>query len=374
MAEHRIVLVGGGHSHVQVLQAFAREPDPLARLTLVSDSLEAPYSGMLPGHIAGLYSREAMHIDLAALAACCGANVVPQAAVGIDRPGRKVVLANGTHLPYDTLSLNIGITPDLSSVTGADRFALALKPIGRLLAKLEGALVSEPPAKAPGRILVVGGGPAGVEVALALRARLAGSEQRPHPWIGIAAGRGLVPRLNPRARGKLARVLARKDIEVLPSCRMTEVAADGARSEDGRWIASDLTIMATAARGQPWLAGTDLPLSPDGSVLVRPTLASTGDDAVFATGDCAELVGQPLDKAGVYAVRQGPVLAENLRRRIRGEPLMAYRPQARTLAILSTGDGRAVASWGDRLAVEGRWVWWWKDWIDRRFVEGFSSP
>ncbi len=109
-------------------------------------------------------------------------------------------------------------------------------------------------------------------------------------------------------------------------------------------------------------------------MLVRPTLASTGDDAVFATGDCAELIGQRLDKAGVYAVRQGPVLAENLRRRIRGEPLMAYRPQARALAILSTGDGRAVASWGDRFAVEGRWVWWWKDWIDRRFVEGFSSP
>ena len=88
----------------------------------------------------------------------------------------------------------------------------------------------------------------------------------------------------------------------------------------------------------------------------------------------AELIGQRLDKAGVYAVRQGPVITENLRRRIRGEPLMAYRPQERALAILSTGDGRAVASWGDRFAVEGRWVWWWKDWIDRRFVEGFSSP
>lgn len=370
MDDHRIVLIGGGHSHVLVLRAFAERPEPRVRLTLVSDRLEAPYSGMLPGHIAGLYTRAAMHIDLQGLAARCAADIVPQAAVGIDRTGRRVVLADGSLVPYDTLSLNIGITPDLSSVRGADRYALALKPIGSLLAKLDEAFGGAGAPTGPGRILVVGGGPAGVEIALALRARLTRGARQ--PWIGIATGRGLVPRLNHRARSKLAMILARKNIEVLSPCRIDEVHPDGARDHDGRWIAADLTIMATAARGQAWLAGTDLHLSADGSVMVRSTLACTGDDAVFAAGDCAELMGEPLEKAGVYAVRQGPVLAQNLRRRSRGEPPIAYRPQGRALSILSTGDGRAVAAWGDGFAVEGRWVWWWKDWIDQRFVGGFS--
>jgi len=373
MDEHRVVLIGGGHSHVQVLRAFAKKPEPRARLTLVSDRLEAPYSGMLPGHIAGLYPRKAMHIDLAGLAARCAAELIPVAATGLDRQARRVVLADGRHLPYDTVSLNIGITPDLSSVQGGDRFALALKPIGSLLAKLDEAFGKDPSATGPGRILVVGGGPAGVEIALALRARLARGRHQPQPSIAIAAARGLVPHLSHRARNKLAIILARRDIEVLSPCRITEVQADGARAQDGRWIASDLTIMATAARGQPWLAGTDLPLAPDGSILVRRSLASTTDEAIFAAGDCAELIGERLDKAGVFAVRQAPVLAQNLRLRVRGEPPIAYRPQRRTLALLSTGDRRAVASWGSWFAVEGRWVWWWKDWIDRRFVGADST-
>ncbi|KAF0119991.1 MAG: selenide water dikinase [Xanthobacteraceae bacterium] len=128
MAEHRIVLVGGGHTHVQVLQAFAKVPEAGARLTLVSDRVLTPYSGMLPGHLAGQYPREAMHIDLQHLADRCGAVLVRKAAVGIDRPRRDLLLADGSRLAYDTLSLNIGITPDLSGIAGADHFALSVKP------------------------------------------------------------------------------------------------------------------------------------------------------------------------------------------------------------------------------------------------------
>jgi selenide,water dikinase len=374
MTDHHIVLVGGGHSHVQALRALAERPQPGGRLTLVSDRPEAPYSGMLPGHIAGLYPRAAMHIDLSRLAALAAAEFVEAAAVGLERPGKSVVLADGRRIPYDTLSLNIGITPDLSRIVGAARFGLAVKPIGSLLAKLDEALGQGPRAKRPKRILVVGGGPAGVELALALRAHLAREAGLQQPWIGIASGGVLVATLNGRARAKLSRILSRKGIDVLSACRIGEVTADGARAEDGRWIPADLTIIATAARGQSWLAGAGLPLSQDGSVLVGPTLASTGDAAVFAAGDCAEIAGNRREKAGVYAVRQGLTLADNLRRRITGEPLLAHRPQSRALAIVATGDRRAVASWGPWLAAEGRWVWWWKDVLDRRFVNGVLAP
>ncbi|KAF0119992.1 MAG: selenide water dikinase [Xanthobacteraceae bacterium] len=221
---------------------------------------------------------------------------------------------------------------------------------------------------------MVGGGPAGVEIALALRARL--DRTGPHetaPWIGLAAGSGLVPTLNARARGKVRAALARRQIEVFAPCRIAQVGPQGAQDDSGRWIASDLTIVSTAARGPSWLAATDLPLAPDASVLVGPTLASLGDDAIFAAGDCAEVAGERREKAGVFAVRQGPPLALNLRRRVRREPGADYRAQRAFLTILSTGDGSAIAARGRWFAMEGRWVWWWKDRIDRAFVSRFNA-
>jgi len=368
VADHHVVLVGGGHTHVQVLTAFRDRPEPGVRLTLVTDRRLTPYSGMLPGHIAGHYRREAMHIDLEALARRCGAGFRLAAATGIDRDGRALLLADGGCLAFDTLSLDVGITPDLTGIAGADVHALAVKPISGLLDRLD-ALLDGP--QAPRRILMVGGGPAGIELALALRTRFAAREQR--PWIGIAAGEALAPGLNAGMRRRIRAALARRGVTVLEPCRIASVDADGATASDGRRIAADVVIVSTAARAPDWLATTGLAQADDGSVLTADTLVSLSDPAIFAVGDCAAIEGQRREKAGVFAVRQGPPLVENLRRRGRGEPLEPYRAQRNYLAILSTGDGGAIAGRGRWLALEGRWVWLWKDWLDRSFMARFSA-
>lgn len=374
MSEHHIVLVGGGHTHVQVLAGFGDRPEQGARLTLVTDRRETPYSGMLPGHIAGHYPREAMHIDLRRLAERCRVAFVPQAAAGIDRGRRELLLSDGARLPYDTLSLNVGITPDLSGMAGADRFALAVKPISGFLDRLDAVFAAAGTTDGPRRILVVGGGPAGVEIALALRTRLDQVGQAAgRPWIGLAAGSGLTPRLNAGMRRKLRHTLARRDVALLEPCRIVEITPEGGVDETGRRIAADLAIVSTAARAPGWLASTGLACAADGSVLTQPTLATLSDEAIFAVGDCAAIAGDRREKAGVFAVRQGPPLIENLRRRVRGDPLQAYRAQRHFLTILSTGDGGAIAGRGTWLAVEGRWVWRWKDWLDRRFMTRFRS-
>lgn len=374
MSDHHIVLVGGGHTHVQVLEAFGDRPEPGARLTLVTDRRETPYSGMLPGHIAGHYAREAMHIDLRRLAERCRVAFVPQAAAGIDRGRRELLLADGARLPYDTLSLNVGITPDLSGMAGADRFALAVKPISSLLDRLDAVFAAAGTTHGPRRILVVGGGPAGVEIALALRTRLDPAGQAAgRPWIGLAAGGGLVPTLNAGVQRKVRAALARRDVALLDPCRIVEITPEEAVDETGRRIATDLVIVSTAARAPDWLASTGLACAADGSVLTRPTLATLDDEAIFAVGDCAAIAGDRREKAGVFAVRQGPPLIANLRRRVRGDPLQTYRAQHDILTILSTGDGGAIAGRGTWLAVEGRWVWLWKDWLDRRFMTRFQS-
>lgn len=374
MSDHHIVLVGGGHTHVQVLAGFGDRPEPGARLTLVSDRRETPYSGMLPGHIAGHYAREAMHIDLKRLAERCRVTFVPQAATGIDRTRRELLLSDGARLPYDTLSLNVGITPDLSGMAGAERFALAVKPISGFLDRLDAIFAAAGTTDGPRRILIVGGGPAGVEIALALRTRLHQVGQAAgRPWIGLAAGGGLVPTLNAGVRRRVRAALARRDVALLDPCRVVEVTPEGAVDEAGRRIAADLVIVSTAARAPGWLASTGLACAADGSVLTRPTLAALDDEAVFAVGDCAAVAGDRREKAGVFAVRQGPPLIDNLRRRVRGDPLRSYRAQRHVLTILSTGDGGAIAGRGAWLAVEGRWVWLWKDWLDRSFMTRFRS-
>lgn len=360
---HEVVLVGGGHAHVQVLTALAADPVPGARLTLVTDRIETPYSGMLPGHLAGLYDRTAMHIDLGRLAQATGTRLVHAAATGIDTVGLAVLFADRPPLPFDTLSVDVGITPDLSGIAGADRHAVAVKPISGFLDRLAGAL-----AAPPARVAVVGGGAAGVELACALRARLG-----PSAAIAVLTAAPLVPSLNAGVRRRVEDALARLRIDVERDFRAVAVDPAGVTAADGRRRPADLVVVSTAARAAAWLSGCGLPVTADGSLRIGPTLQVEGEQAIFAVGDCATRTDDPREKAGVFAVRQGPALAANLRRRIMGQPLRPHDAQRTYLAILSTGDGRAIAGKGRWLALEGAWVWRWKDLIDRRFMARFAG-
>lgn len=363
--EHRIVLVGGGHTHVQVMRALADRPEPGVRLTLVTDRRLTPYSGMLPGHVAWVYRFDEMHIDLARLAAATGTELVEASATGLDTKRRLLLTNGGEPLPYDTLSLNVGITPDLQRVAGAERHGLAVKPIAGFLGRLAAALPDAGPAGPP-RLAVIGGGAAGIELAFALRARLAGGD------IALLSAGEVGATLNASVRRRVRSALARHAVALHEGFRAVEVSEAGVRAQDGRFVTADACLISTAARAPAWLAGTGLAVDADGAVLTERTLAAVSDGSIFAVGDCATVADDPRPRAGVFAVRQGPALERNLRRRARGEALLPHHAQRDYLTILMTGDGSAIAGRGRWLALEGRLVWRWKDWIDRRFMRRFQ--
>lgn len=374
--QRRIVLIGGGHAHVQVLTAFRDRPVE-AVVHLVSEAPDTPYSGMLPGCIAGLYTPKAIHIDLAALSASCGVSFTVARVTAIDRTSRLIRTSGGQALPYDILSLDVGIRPDLSGIEGAERHGIAVKPISSFLERFDALLEAALTRDGPRRFVIVGGGPAGVELAFALKARIRREAVlRPidpdsYSITLISAG-PLVARLNQRARGLVERALKKRGIRVITGARARTVDASGVLLSDDRRIEADAVVISTHARPAAWLAESGMPTTQDGSLALRPTLQLMDDDDIFAAGDCASIVDDPREKAGVFAVRQGPVLAENLRVRLNGGPLDRYLPQRDFLTLLSTGDGSAIGARGAWLAFSGKAAFLLKDWIDRRFMARFQ--
>ena len=376
-----VVLVGGGHSHVAVLKRFGMRPAPGVRLTLVSRDLLTPYSGMLPGLVAGHYLPEQAHIDLRKLARFANARLIHAPATGLDLDRRQVFAAGRPPIGFDLLSLDIGSQPALGDIDGAKEHALGVKPVDAFRERWAEA---ERDCAARGgrlRVSVIGGGAGGTELALSLRYRLrtlierSGAPDRVEVTL-IAETGEVVESHAPALRRRMARLLVDRGVRLLPNHRAVVVRAGGVEAVTGDGgrvtVACDLAIAATHAEAPGWLGGSGLDLDGAGFVRVRETLQSTGDPSVFAAGDVASFDTRRLPKSGVYAVRQGPVLAENLARLAAGRALRPYRPQPLALALISTGDRNAVASWG-RLAVGGGWVWRLKDRIDRRWMRKYQE-
>jgi selenide,water dikinase len=371
-ATRHLVLVGGGHAHVHVLRALAMRPEPGLRVTVVSPASHAVYSGMVPGVLAGRYEAADARIDVRALAARARATFLADRVVRIDAGGRRVELAERPGLAWDLLSLDVGSRPADGGRVAADAPALMVKPIEVAAAGIQEAL-ARPPGPDGRRAVVVGAGAGGTEIALALSARL----RREGGGRVTVCDRAAEPARDrgERASRLVRRAFDRHGIEFVGGVEVVHVGRDGVRLAGGRRLAADLVVWATGAAGPPFLAGSGLPVDERGFLRVGDDLRLEGHPAVFAAGDCATLVSHPgLAKAGVYAVRQGPVLARNLRAAARGETrLEPWRPQRRFLSLLNTGDGRAILSWGT-LATHGRLAWRLKDWIDRRFVRTYAPP
>ena len=367
-----LVLVGGGHAHALVLRALIDEPEPGIALTLVAPERYSPYSGMLPGHIAGLYTRDEMHIDLALLAQRLGARFAEDRAVAFDGAARKVTLAGGETLAFDVLSIDIGITPDIAAIEGAGEHALAVKPIGELLEKIDRLVASARHSDGPRRFAVVGGGAAGICLAFALAARLRadGDVSRGFGFVVVTAGE-LLPEVNALARHLVARALKRRGIALRTHARVREITTDGLVLEDGAAVPADAVLVTSHAKAPAVLANGDLARDERGFLAIDETLRVIGQDAVFAAGDCATMIDHPRPKAGVFAVRQGAPLACNLRAALRGTPLQRHIPQKDWLMLIASADGRAIASRGAWFAYGGRLAWWLKDRIDRRFMTLF---
>jgi selenide, water dikinase len=372
-----IVLVGGGHAHVQVLRAFAMRPEPGVRLTLIARELATVYSGMLPGVVAGLYTPEQAHIDLVRLAAACGARLIHAEAVGLDRAHKRVSLANRPPIAYDVVSIDVGITPALMPIAGAGEHAIAVKPIGHFMREFDALLARCRSSNGARRIGVIGGGAGGVELLLSVRARflkdldLSGRRATAPSFVLVTAGE-ILETHNRRVRDAFRHLLHRRGIELHEHRRALAVTADAIELEGGSTVKADVVLVATDAAAPSWFGQTGLLLAPGGFIAVDDTLQTLNDPDVFAAGDCAAMIATPREKAGVFAVRSGPPLAENLRQRACGRPPTAWRPQRRHLTLISTGERHAVASraW---FKAEGAWVWRLKDFIDRRWMRMYQD-
>ncbi|XOZ35126.1 selenide, water dikinase SelD [Halomonadaceae bacterium KBTZ08] len=373
-----IVLIGGGHSHAGVLRNFAMNPIPGVRLNLICRDTHTPYSGMLPGYIAGHYRYDDVHIDLSRLAEFAGARFYRSEAIDIDRTNQRVICRDRPAIPYDLLSINIGSTPRVDQVAGAEDHSVPVKPINRFNNRWQSLLERMENHQGELNVAVVGGGAGGVELTLAMQYRLRhelsamGKDPEAARFHLFNASEQLLPTHNSSVRRRFESVLQERGVNVYEKTRINQVNDRQLVASSSETFEADEVLWVTQAGGAEWLAGTGLALDEGGFIRVRDTLQTVTDPNIFAAGDIATMINHPREKAGVFAVRQGKPLAENLRRAVHGKTLKDYHPQQHWLALISTGDQYAVASRGS-FGVAGEWVWRWKDWIDRRFMAKFNN-
>jgi selenide, water dikinase len=374
-----LVLVGGGHSHAIVLRMFGMRPLPGVRLTLITEASDTPYSGMLPGHVAGFYHHEECHIDLRPLAQFAQAQLYVDRVVGLDLARNQVLCANRPPVAFDVVSIDIGSTPNIPALPGIQDSVIPVKPIKRFLPYWE--KLCERVARSPQAeftIGIVGGGTGGIELALNAQHRLhqilaqAGQPKTNLQMHLFQRGAEVMPTHNAWVRQRMQQILAERGITLHVQETVQSVERGKVLCESGLAIACDEVLWVTQATAAEWLGKSGLAVDEAGFLLVQDTLQSISHPHVFAAGDVATMVNHPRPKAGVFAVRQGKPLFNNLQRFLQGKSLKPYHPQKDYLSLIGTGDRSAVASraW---FGWESSLLWQWKDYIDRKFMAKFSN-
>ena len=367
MTRPQLVMLGAGHAHTVLLRQWARrrpahtqhtQHTQHMQATLWSPSPLAPYSGMVPGWLAGRYRYGEICVDVRPLCKAAGVRWHSGEAHALEPDAQQLVLADGSRVRYDWLSINTGSTlspPDWPGVR-----VLSLRPLADLRTAWDTVLAAPPPA----HLLTAGGGAAGVEATLAVLSHL----RQLHAGLSLPArlvtrSATLLPGMPARAQHAAHQALINAGVTVLTSTDLQPAMASAPGT---------LLLWATGATAPPWPRSSGLATDDEGFICVDATLRSISHPNVFASGDIARLP-TPLPKAGVHAVRMGPLLARNLEAVFTGRPLKPYARNADALALIATADGRAIATRaGLTLAgpLIGRALWWWKDRIDRAFVRG----
>ena len=359
-----LVLVGGGHAHALVLRKWGMNPLPGARLTVINPGPTAPYTGMLPGHVAGHYSRDTLEIDLVRLCRFAGARLILAHATDIDRTARLITVEGQGPIAYDVASIDIGITAEMSIAGFADH-AVGAKPLDIYAQRWRDFVSATTQGTATPTVAVIGGGVAGCELALAMSHALQQAGVKPAVTV-IEAG-PQISGVGDTARRKLLSAMSQAGIALRTDARVTQVTASQVLLDRQEPVQAALTVGAAGAFPHGWLARTDLPLI-DGFIETTPDLSIKGDTSVFAVGDCAAMPFAPRPKAGVFAVRAAPVLHHNLRAALTGGARKIFKPQKNYLKLISFGGKSAMAEkFG--FAVSGPLLWRWKDRIDRAFMD-----
>ncbi|BAZ38028.1 FAD-dependent pyridine nucleotide-disulfide oxidoreductase [Calothrix sp. NIES-4101] len=376
--QKNIVLLGGGHSHAILLRSLADKPLPNVNFSLITENRDTPYSGMLPGHIAGFYTHDECHINLEKLTNFAGAKLYIDEVINLDLENNKVI---STHLPeieFDILSIDIGSTPATITVPGAKEYAIPAKPVSILLREWDKFCREIIHYSPPIRIAIVGGGAGGVELALAMRAKLNNLNLHENQEIEIHLfhrDQELMPSYHLFMRHLLTKVLLQQGIKLNLKetvCKIEKLEKLHLNCESGLTWEGDRIFWVTQASAPQWLKTTGVKTDKNGFILVNEQLQSLSHPHIFATGDIATMVNYPRSKAGVFAVRQGKPLFANLRRYVLGKALKPYIPQAKYLSLIGTGDGKAIANRGNFTLPPSRLLWLWKDCLDRRFMQQFK--
>ncbi|MGI8932640.1 MAG: FAD-dependent oxidoreductase, partial [Phormidesmis sp.] len=379
-----LVMVAGGHSHALVLRKMGMNPWPGdVRLTLITNLADTPYSGMLPCHISGLYDFDTAHIDLRPLTRFANCRLIMDEMIGLDPDQQQIICNNHPPIAYDTLSIDVGSTPTKSQVPGAAQHAIPAKPVPTLLKAWADYLKQlaknlDDNLKTTATIAIVGGGVGGVAMSFAMQVRptqlLTHRDQDPQQIAIHIFQRGphLAKGRNWLTQRMVERMCKERQIRVHTGETVCEVTAKAVRCESGLVVECDRTFWVTNASAPPWLTDSGLTLTDSGFLAVKDTLQTCSHPNIFAAGDVATMVNHPRPKAGVFAVRQGPPLYENLKRYVTGQPLKPFRPQSRYLNIIDTDTKSAIASWGP-FAIHSRWSRRWKNHIDQKFMRLFSD-
>ncbi|MGQ4648998.1 selenide, water dikinase SelD [Lyngbya aestuarii] len=387
-----LVLIGGGHSHAIALKKFGMQPLPEVRLTLITNVSETPYSGMLPGYVAGLYNFDQCHIDLRPLANFAQARIYVDRAIGLDLENNRVICANRPPVPFDLLSIDIGSTPAALTVPGAATYTIPVKPISQFLTYWREVTqeVTQFPHKKI-RLAVVGGGAGGVELTLAVQAhlhRIYRQAQQPSQNLEIhlfQRGASLLPERHPWVGQSLQQILQRRGVKLhlRENVSAVQALADEPKAnastpkmvqcQSGLIVECDRVFWVTQASAAPWLRQSGLATDARGFIEVSDTLQSISHPQLFAAGDVATMVNHPRPKAGVFAVRQGQPLFDNLRRALLGKSLKSFVPQREFLILIGTGNRQALASRSWFGLGPNPLLWRWKDYIDRKFMEQFNN-
>ena len=373
-----LVLIGGGHSHVAVLKRFGMNPLPGVRLTLICRDAHTPYSGMLPGYVAGHYKYDEAHIDLGALARFANARFYHSTVTGLDLRERRVLCDDRPPVPFELVSINTGSTPNTSLVPGATENVVPVKPINNFLDRWEALSARAMAHEGPMRIAVVGAGAGGVEILLAIQHRLgelraaAGKPADNIEFHLFSNTVDILPTHNAKVRRTFLAVLKQRGVVLRLGEPVAEVTSGRLKSGNRVETEADEILWVTAAGAPSWPGDAGLDVDEGGFIKVGDTLQSTSHPDVFAAGDVATMINHPRPKSGVFAVRQGKPLERNLRRLLLGRAPRPFRPQSKFLGLISTGDKYAIASRGG-WSLQGVGLWRWKDWIDQRFMDKFND-
>ncbi len=363
-----LVLVGGGHAHALVLRKWGMSPLPGARLTLINPAPTAPYSGMLPGHIAGHYHRDTLEIDLVRLARFAGARLIQGYATGIDRKTKSITIKGRGEIAYDIASIDVGITARMN-IAGFDENAVGAKPLDIYASEWRAFLDAVKKGKKAPKVSVIGGGVAGCELAMAMAYALQGIGAVPEVTV-IEAGPE-ISGIEARAREKLLQSMATYGVTCQLNARVERISPGEVELANQPNITAAFCVGAAGAFPHPWVGKTDLPLH-NGFIVVDPDLRVHGDPNLFAVGDCAHMPFAPRPKAGIFAVRAAPILYHNLRTALAGGSFKSFKPQRSYLKLISLGGKSAMAEkYG--FAPAGPLLWRWKDRIDRAFMDKIEN-